>query len=448
MDASPLWILAILALLAMVAYLPTLSQPFISDDYPFILQARSYGAFSGWRTLFSDPVWRCRATSFILTHWLEHLFGLFPPAFYALSILLHVLDTWLVYALGAWRIIGWRVSALAAAFFAVYEGHQEAVMWYTASNELLFFFLGTLCLLCWIAFIQASELRWRWWVGSVICFIMALASKETAVIFIGLLILPLLAEPAKRRRFLWAVPFVVLGAIHLWVIYQTRGYSYHFHDGSFSLHAPVWITWPQSVWRLFWPWGLLSLSAIALLRGREWRRLTALSAGWAGISLLPYCFLTYMMHVPSRHTYLASAGLAFIVAAGFLAFRRHFLDSRPRLVYASAVLIVLLNCGYLWTRKRSQYLLRAAPTEALIDFARRVDGPIRIPCAPSTGWGGCNCFPLSPLVSEAALELETTKPASALIWSPEPTQAAAEFCFEPSSREQNSLWNPFTNRYP
>ena len=31
---------------------------------------------------------------------------------------------------------------------------------------------------------------------------------------------------------------------------------------------------------------------------------------------MPYSFLTYMPRLPSRHTYLASVGLAFIVAAG------------------------------------------------------------------------------------------------------------------------------------
>jgi len=38
--------------------------------------------------------------------------------------------TWLLYALGEWKGIGYSASFLwAAAFFAVYEGHQEALMW-------------------------------------------------------------------------------------------------------------------------------------------------------------------------------------------------------------------------------------------------------------------------------------------------------------------------------
>ena len=40
---------------------------------------------------------------------------------------------------------------------------------------------------------------------------------------------------------------------------------------------------------------------------------------WIGITLLPFCFLTYMPRIPSRHTYLPSAGLSLVVAAAFLA---------------------------------------------------------------------------------------------------------------------------------
>ena len=438
---SPFWILVVLAVLAIVAYLPVLSQPFISDDYPNIRLARSYGAFSGWVTMFSDPVFRVRASSWILTYWIEHLFGLSPPAFYAVSILLHVLNTWLVYALGAWRIIGWRVSALAAGFFAVYEGHAEAVMWYSASNELLLFFFGALCLVGWIVFIQGPGLRLRWYAGSVACFIFALASKESAVILVALLLLPLLGEPDKRRRFVWMAPFLVMAAIYTWFILETREYSFRFHDGSFSLRAPVWMTWPNSLWRLFWIWGLASLSAIVALRGHKWRRLVTFGLAWVGISPLPYCFLTYQTHVPSRQIYLASAGLAWIMAAGFLTFRERFLNSRPRLVYAVAALVVLHNCGYIWTKKRAQFLTRAAPTKALIELAWKVEGPIHIRCAPAVGWKGCDYFPYSPLVAEAAVEMETTKSASILVWGAEPKQAATEFCWESPPRKPNPIWD-------
>jgi hypothetical protein len=424
---SLFWSLTLLAVLAIVTYLPTLTQPFISDDFTNILFSRRY-AFSSWGAVMADPVSRVRTTSWVLTYWIDRLFGLRPAAFYGVSILLHVLNTWLVFALGSWRVIGWRVAPLAAGFFAVLEGHQEAVMWYSAVNELLLFLFGVLCVLAWIKFIQDPKMRWEWLGISFVCLLCAFATKESAVIIVPLLGLVWLSEGQARWRILGLTPFAIGGVIYAWSIYRTRSYSFRFHDGSFSLHAPVWITLPHTFGRLLWPWGVISLIAIVIWHAREWRRLIAFSVAWAAISLLPYSFLTYMTQAPSRQTYLASAGAAWIVAAGLITVWDRSAISQRRWVYALATLIVIHNCVYLWTKKRRQFLARAASTQALIHQARNTSGAIYIPCAPSTDWRGCQCFPYAPLVAAAALELETTKPSSELIWG-DTQPGAVEFCW-------------------
>jgi hypothetical protein len=423
------WILAILALLAIAAYLPILTQPFISDDYAVIRQARVYGPVSGWPAMLGDPVNRVRAAYWFLTYWTERLFGLWPAAFYGVSLALHILNTWLVYALGNWRAIGWRISAFAAAFFAVCEVHQEAVMWYSASSELLLFGFGMLFLLGWIAFVQAPEIRPGLYAGTVAALLFALVTKESAVILVALAFLPVVVEPGKWRRMVWLVPFVAIVGFFVWSVFHSSQSNFRFQDGSFSLHAPFWITWPSSFWRLFWPWGLLGLMTMAALKEQRWRRTVAIGFAWAGISLLPYSFLTYMTRVPSRQTYLASAGIAFIVAAGFASFQDRFAIPHRRWVYGLAALIVLHNCIYLWTKKRGEFMGRGASTQSLVEFVRRTDGPVRIPCSPSTGWKGCDCFPYSPLVAESAVELEAGKPSSVLVWSEEAQPAATTFCW-------------------
>src|SRR6266511_3272483 len=136
----------VMAGLAFLAYLRALGLPFISDDYVQIHFAREYGPVSGWAALSLDPLYRCRATSLLLTHWTECLFGLNPLAFRLSSLLLHIANCWLVLALGFWKPIGWRLAWFASAFFAINEGHQEAVIWYAALPELLVFFFALLCL--------------------------------------------------------------------------------------------------------------------------------------------------------------------------------------------------------------------------------------------------------------------------------------------------------------
>ena len=110
-------VLAALAALSIVAYLPALSLPFISDDYVNIDKALTYAPVSGWKALAEDPVHLYRPLFLWPTYWLFKTFGPWPPAFYASSILLHIGVTWLVFALGCWKRLGWRVSAVAAAFF-------------------------------------------------------------------------------------------------------------------------------------------------------------------------------------------------------------------------------------------------------------------------------------------------------------------------------------------
>jgi hypothetical protein len=390
---------AALAVLALLAYWRSLGLPFIADDYVQIRLARDYGPLSGWDALAGDALYRCRATSLVLTYWTERAFGLDPLAYRLSSLLLHILNTWLVYALGAWRPLGRRVAWPAAAFFAVYEGHQEAVIWYAALPELLVFFFSLLSLSCWIRWLDSRGRRWGCYGGALVCFLLALASKESAVVVLGLMALAVVFQrPRLRKGWAALAPPLVLAVLYAASIFAARSGHLHFNDGTFSLRAPFWLTLPNSVRRLFWFWGLLSLAAIGAWQWRRRRPLLALAAAWIVITFLPYSFLTYMRQAPSRHTYFASAGLAFVVGAGYLAARRPLGAWRRWAPAALAAAVVAHNCLYLWTRKQRQFAERAAPTEALVEFVRRADRPVVV-----------ECFPYSPILAEWTVQLRLNK---------------------------------------
>ena len=101
-------ILGALAALCLLAYWRFLSLPFVSDDYLAIKLGREYAAPGGWSKLASDALYRCRATSIVLTYWIDGFFGLNSTAYNSCSLILHILNTWLVFTLGFWRPIGWR----------------------------------------------------------------------------------------------------------------------------------------------------------------------------------------------------------------------------------------------------------------------------------------------------------------------------------------------------
>jgi hypothetical protein len=387
-------VLLLVAAAAIAAYAPSLSIPLIADDYPNISQAVTYGSPGGVATLLGDAQFRLRATSYWSMFALCQVGEVTPWVYHVASLLLHIVNAWLVFAV----VLAWRPAAApwAALFFAVHEGHQEAVMWFSAISELLMFLFGVGALWCWMHRREAA---------SAILFALALLSKESAIVF-----LPLFLIATERGRWKRLLPLLVLGGLAIASIVQSHSNSFRFSDGSFSLGAPVWITWPRGMARLLWIWGWIAGVALVVMRDRGVRCDVVRAMAWMGIALAPYSFLAYSTQIPSRQTYLASAGLAMLV--GLAASR-----IRDRRVAAVVVGVMLIhNVGYLWTKKRAQFVERAAPTTELIALAERTRGRIWV-----------RCFPWPRIVAEEAVRLGAGRSPEMLVWSETP--GAVEFCF-------------------
>jgi hypothetical protein len=394
--------LALLAAAAVVAYSPALYLPFFDDDYPLITEAQVYGSPGGLGTLLGTTLFRFRATSFWLVNAMWDVFGLAPAIYHSISLLLHVVNTWLVYRV-AWEWPEMRPGAFwAALFFAVQEGHQEAVMWFAAINEPLMFLFGMGALLCWLK-ARAHPRPIALECAGVALYGLALLSKESAVVFPALLFL---AAPREWRRL---APYAALAALAVVSAAATRDTSFRFTDGSFSVAAPFWITWPKNIARVLWIWGWVSL----LIRPFGGAKLRALV--WIGIALAPYSFLTYSSEIPSRQTYLASAGLVFLFGLAMARIPRRWLT-------AAVAILLIHNIGYLWIRKRAQILERAAPTEQLIRLARETNGPIWV-----------RCFPTNRYIAREAVRLGAGRSPDDLVWTAEEAvrrNAQVQFCYK------------------
>ena len=390
---------AVLAALCLLAYAPTLTIPLLEDDYPNIVQARSYGSWGGLGDLAADSTFRLRATSYWAMQGLWSRFGVQALPFHLFSLALHVICTWLVYRLA----LGWPLMRAGAfwdaGFYAVHDGHQEAVIWFSAINELLQFALGVWALLCWRWAVDRGG--WTGHVPGVLLFALALISKESAVILLPLFVL---AAPAQKR---WRslpqlTPYALLAVLALASVVLSRGESFRFDDGSFSLTAPFWATLPRSVFRLAWIWGLPAIGLLLWERTVESWKIVGLTAMWAVIAFLPYAFLTYSAAIPSRQTYLASAGLALLFGAA----AARFGEMRgERALHWLLAIVLLHNCGMLWGRKRGQFLDRAEPTARIIELARQTHGDIWV-----------RCFPRAPIVADSAVALGAPEFEGKLIW--------------------------------
>lgn len=403
-----------------LAYAPALTQPLIEDDYPNILIAQRYGPVSGWSGLYLDAVFRLRTTTWLFMYAIDVLFGMHAAAYYASLIVLQICNTCLVYLLGIWRPLGFELTIWAAAFFAVYEGHQEAIMWLSGSTEPLLVCFGLIALLCWLRFLERRSAAW--YAGSLAAFCLALVSKESSVIWAALLSFPLVFERKLRRAWPWLLPYFGLAAVAVGSVLSARTYSFRFQDGSFSLHAPFWLILPLNFGRLFWFWGLAAVAAILVWKPPGYGRILALGFGWAALALVPYSFLTYSRRIPSRQLHLASIGLAMVVGFALLQLYERYWDRRRALVLALCGAVVAQNVIYLWTKKRAQFLERAAPTEQLLAAARATSGPVYVAC-----------FPRPPIIADAAVKLMLgAQPSDKLLWTQDEARAhpgAAKFCY-------------------
>src|SRR6185312_14691472 len=286
-------LLPLLAVLAFLAYLPVLSFPFISHSYVEIPLSVGYGSWHSLAALFANPEFHFRLSYIFVNAWIARLFGFTPRPFYIASIVFHILCVCLVWGTGAWRKIGWKTSTWAAGFFAVYEGHQEAVMWLAGWPEMFLVLFGGGCFLCWVLWLQGGR-RWLYAIACLL-FVAALFSKETACVFAPLLALPLIVERALRPRGIRGIiPFLIAAAAYIAFIATGLHTNPRFQDGAFTLSANMPWNLLNSFGHMLFVWGLLALAFLLIVRARDTWRMAAISLAWMLIALAPYSFLNSM----------------------------------------------------------------------------------------------------------------------------------------------------------
>jgi hypothetical protein len=402
---SPAAIPALLFGLSLLIYLPFLSLPLLPDDYLQVTLGRKYGPVSAWGALAQDPLYRSRATSLVVTYWTETIFGFSRLAFGFTSLLLHGLNTLLVYQLGRTRSLGWRIGALTALFFVLQERYHEAVIWYSALPEQLAFFFVLAALLFWIEWLHSQERATIKLTGALGCYCLALLSKESAVAALLLMALFIFAERGCRRRraFIALAPFGALTAVYVGLVFSGQEQNHHFWDGTFSLHASAILALVGSAGRALWIWGLIGLAILFAVSFRKYTRQALMAVSWTLIALIPYSFLTYMPRVPSRHHYLAAVGCAVILALAAVALQERF--GKQWIIAACAVLIGLHHSTYLWTVKYRAFEARAEPIESLLRYMKAEQArPVVI-----------GCFPYSFDEGRRAVTLRLGEPAESLI---------------------------------
>jgi tetratricopeptide (TPR) repeat protein len=237
------WVLTGILLLTFLVYLPSLANQLTNwDDNSYLLNSpwvhdlsfrRLAGLFSPTTYVLGNyhPLT-------LLSYALEwYFFGSSPLVYHVTNLLLHLVNTLLV-----WRVImaltegNARSALVTAALFALHPMHVESVAWVSERKDVLHtaFFLGSLELYLRHA---ATGLR-RHLAGSLVLFLLSLLAKGQAVV---LPVVMLLADAYRRRpptrtSLLEKAPFFVLALVFgvLAVIAQRAGGNVHNNE------LPLW----------------------------------------------------------------------------------------------------------------------------------------------------------------------------------------------------------------
>jgi tetratricopeptide (TPR) repeat protein len=261
--------MALVALLALIPYLKVLGNAFINlDDQLFVTQNYHVRAGLNLQTL----TWALRAT--IAANWhplttLSHaldctIYGVRPWGHHATSLLLHSLNSVLLFLL-LFRASGERSqSLLVAALFAVHPFNVETVAWIASRKGLLSTFFAFLALIAYTRYAHAPALKR--YLAVVGLMIMALLAKPM-VVTLPFLMLLLDYWPLRRITAPVAKHFLVLvqEKLPLFVLaFASSGLTYlvHFEERSFHSYslqarlANALSSYLTYVAKTIWPSGL------------------------------------------------------------------------------------------------------------------------------------------------------------------------------------------------
>ncbi len=287
--------LLIVLLLAAVAlvYSNTLLNDFTMDDGLYVANNPQVTAPSV-RALFTPNKFSdvFRPVTFATLALNQAVNGGKPFGFHLFNLMLHAAVTWLLY-LVLLAILGTSphaktVALVAGLLFAVHPIHTEAVASVVGRAELL---AAAFLLAAWILHVRDQE------IAALVCFLLALLSKESAAAFLALVLVGDFARGEWKPRLRYAR---IAGVTLLYVGLLWKVQGGHLGQAGISL---------------------LDNSLAVVPAG--WRILNALRVAWKYVGLLiypatlscDYSFNQIPVYLNWRHTLPAAAAAAVVVGA-------------------------------------------------------------------------------------------------------------------------------------
>ncbi|HEY5656549.1 MAG TPA: tetratricopeptide repeat protein [Myxococcota bacterium] len=350
-----LWIGAILVAVSLGLYAQTLAFEFVNWDDPLYV-TKNQEVQAGITK--EGIAWAFTETKRVNWHpltWMSHMldcqiYGLDPRGHHATNILLHALNTLVLFAVFA-SMTGapWR-SAAVALLFSIHPLHVESVAWISERKDLLSTLLGLLSMWAYVAY--ARHGGWRRYLLTALFLSLALMSKAMVVtlpfVFLLLDYWPLRRSPSKRLL-VEKIPLLLLSAgtcaVTLIAQYSVGGMETQNPLPAPARLANAVVAYATYLYETLWPSGLaffyphpyipesggvplgvgqiassvavLAAITAAVLHARE-RRWTVFGWCWFVGTLVPVIGFIQVGHqaMADRYMYLPSIGLFVLLVWG------------------------------------------------------------------------------------------------------------------------------------
>lgn len=383
---TAIFILLAGVLLCLLAYSGSFRVGFIYDDSAQIVES---SLVRNWRFLprlftaeyFKLTPKRCyrpfTAASYLLSF---AVFQLQPAGYHLLKLMLHLLNGLLLFSYLRRLRIRSPVAALAAALFALHPAMIETVTCISFVDDPLMTAWFLLALLAADnACLSGGRGRWWYWL-SLVFYLLALGSKELALIFPAWLFWQYLVlgfSPRSRKAGFWLGYLILslawIGVRFGWMnqtgwlsaggqvgverlVFIAATYLHYLRVALFpvNLCLDYALPLPRGV-LLLSPWMILiltTLAAGALLKITRRSRYFALGAGIFFLALLPVSNIFLLPHpYADRYLYLPLAGFSLCLALLIFRLSRAWPAGRWRNVpLLAAVFIALSWTALIWRR--------------------------------------------------------------------------------------------------
>jgi protein O-mannosyl-transferase len=372
-----------LLFVSFLIYVPGLSGDFVVDDTPAIKNNTYIRDGSHVAGFFSKGFWENTALQdktiamyrpmvLVLFSLNYGISGNNPFGYHVILLLLHLANILLVYALIRKLTAGSAIGAIVgASFFALHPTRVESVAWLSGITDplVIFFLLGSL--LAHRIFIENPK-GWWYLAISLLCFQLALWSKEVAIAF------PLVVvahDLIYRRKIHWPEAFLHAGLVMAYLVARSFALGASGKPGDldlsqfsravdFLLGYSQLLVFPGQVPFYIQPPGHAVSSAlgwigaiiIIILVGyssrtfdQDRRKTLAFSVIWITVFSWPAILMMFYMDgfYSARFLYVPAVGVAIFLSTLY----NHMNETHPALkipVLTSCVLVIALYGFFTW----------------------------------------------------------------------------------------------------